>query len=153
MSALEVGKALEESASTDAMHVVEELVTATGSSLMTRDFPAFAARFRFPHFIVTELGEREVTSADELRQTFQKVVDHYQLLGVDHMERFCGYAEFVSKMEIHCIHETRLYRGKNLVQQPFSVRSRLTYENDAWKIYSADYSISDSLRYVRALIE
>ena len=136
-----------------AMSVVEELVTATGRALLENDFQNFSRRFMFPHFVVTQSGDREVRSVDELRITFDAVIDHYRLSGVDRMERYCVFGNFIDNTTIECAHESRLFHSDTPVQQPFIAQSILKRHCGEWKIYSTEYLISDSLRYLRALIQ
>ncbi|MEM8777056.1 MAG: hypothetical protein AAGF53_18655 [Pseudomonadota bacterium] len=136
-----------------ALRVVEELATATGTALLEDDFPSFARRFLFPHFVVTQSGDRQVNSLDELRITFDQVIDHYRLSGVDRMERYCVYGRFSDIETIECAHETRLFQQDKLVQQPFIAQSVLKLQSGEWKIYSTEYMIADSLRYLRALTQ
>lgn len=135
------------------MRVLEQLATATGTALLEADFNSFANCFMFPHFVVTQSGERDVQSIDDLRSIFDKVIGHYRLSGVDRMERYCVFGTFIDDRTIECAHESRLFKGHSLVQQPFVAQSKLKRLGDTWKIYSTQYSIADSLRYVRALTE
>ncbi len=136
-----------------ALDILEELVAATGTAIMQNDFESFAGKFSLPLLVTTLSGERRLHNQEELEGSFVRVIEHYELSGVERMERTCISGEFFGAECVVGVHETRLYRENYLVQSPFRVRSILIFQSEEWKIRETNYSIDDSLRYIRALTE
>lgn len=135
----------------DARAVSETLLEATGNSLLTADGAQFLRCFRSKLEVVTDLGTRLIQDPYEHNQAFERVLWHYRASGVNRLERDYVAADFIRRDAILLVHESRVYSGNTLTQDPFLVMSELHHIDGAWQIGYCNYAVQDSLRFSRAI--
>lgn len=132
--------------------IAHRFLEITGRALDEGDICAFRDCFGERLTLATRVGEREVVSGPEIDATFGRVRGHYQRQRVSRMTR-----RLLATLDVHAdmfvsVHETRLYHGRRLVQEPFKTLSTFRRIDGRWRIVDSCYAISGSPDHERALL-
>lgn len=133
-------------------NTARDFLEITGRAMNEGDFGAFRACFGDTLTLATSLGEREVLTDAEFEATFGRVRWHYRSLRVTRMARRLLHTLQVRADTFVSVHETRLYRGRSLVQEPFRTLSTYNLVDGRWRIVDSCYAISDSPCHDRAIL-
>jgi len=131
--------------------IAETLLRETGDAIVSGDFAKFEACFRLPQYVETEIGRRLVSTPEELREVYERVRWHYRVKRVTSLERHCISSAFLNPTTILSTHETHLWSGTSLVQDPYRVLSEISLTDGTWQISGCGYDIADSQSHNRAL--
>lgn len=136
---------------TTAKDVAEHLLETTGTALMSGEFELFLSCFLLPNEICTSDGCRMIRTAEDLRDMFDGVRQHFRVQNVTHLIRNCIGAEFIDPDTIRSTHVSRLVSGTLYCQEPYPVISTVNRTGGAWLISHSEYAIVGEPLHVRAL--
>lgn len=116
----------------------------------SRDFDTFASCFVIPNVIKTPLATCTIDTRDDLRATFQRVLDSYDALGVIDQHRQITHAVFhdVETIEAHFV--SRLVLDGPRFGADVESRGVLRLTNGRWQIAEHVY-VTSSAPLTRAL--
>ncbi|MEL6689195.1 MAG: hypothetical protein AAFP28_02645 [Pseudomonadota bacterium] len=127
------------------------MLDKTGEALLSRRFEDFSDSFTIPTIVETFEGRRSLDSLDELRDAFNGVCTHYQLLRATDLVRHIVAAQFDGEDTIRSTHECRVLSGTQLAQAPFAVYSKIIRQDTTWRIAESIYVLEGAPKYTRAL--
>ena len=135
-----------------AREVAEDLLDRSGRGLTSGDFDLFADCFTLPKEMETFDGRRVIETRAELEAVFNDVRAYYQKIGMTRVDRHIVDAEYRNPTCIVSTHQTHVFSGEELVQQPFDVLSVLAEKNGVWRVRHSEYAITDSTEHNAALV-
>lgn len=109
---------------------------------MTEDFDLMHPHFDLP-YTVSGLGDvTTVDKQDQLRALFERACQHYQSLGVVHIDRVCTLAEIKDGNVLSGFYQTRLLTHDNqLARPPYAAMGEMIYDQGRWKIKRGNYAV------------
>lgn len=137
---------------TTARDIAEDLLDRSGRGLTQGDFKLFECCFTLPKEMETFGGRRVIRTREEMKAVFNDVRAYYRKIGMTRVDRHVVDAEFRNPTCIVSTHQSRVYAGDELIQQPFDVLSVIELLEGAWRIRHSEYAITDSADHNSALV-
>lgn len=130
--------------------IASDMLEVTRQAYQSRDFDAFAACFLIPNVVQTPHATHRIETRDDLRATFDRMLENFDALGVIDMHRRITHAVFHDAETIEAHFESR-----HVLQGPqfgADVRSKgfLRLVDGRWRIAEHVY-ITNSAPLIRAL--
>ena len=135
-----------------AREIAEDLLDRSGRGLTGGDFALFERCFILPKQMETFDGRRVVSTREEMRAVYDDVRAYYKSIGMTRVDRYIVDAEFRNPTCIVSAHQSRVYAGEELIQQPFDVLSVIEFVGGEWRIRHSEYAITDSSDHNNALV-
>ncbi len=135
-----------------AREIAEDLLDRSGRGLTEGDFDLFERCFALPNEMETFEGRRVIETREEMRAVFDDVRAYYDRIGRTRVDRFIVDAEFRNSTCIVSTHQSHVYAGEDLAQQPFDVLSVIELQDGVWRIRHSEYAITDSKDHSNALV-
>lgn len=127
----------------DAKAVHERLLEATRQAYLADDEDAFIACFLLPQTIVTQDGQRQMETRDDLRDIYRHTRSRFLALGVTDLIRVAIAAEYVAPDRIRTTHVSYVLQGRKLVTPPYPNTGELVRLPEGWRISSSEYGSTD----------
>lgn len=137
---------------TTARAIVEAMLKRTSDAILDNDFGTMNACFALPFTVETAEEKLTVTTEDEHRAMFDRLVEGYRTKNVTEIIRVCEVAEFVTPLVIRSLHISHLMAGNLRVDEPMPTLATTQLIDGAWRITSAQYAASSSLPVGRAIV-
>ncbi|MGP6089528.1 hypothetical protein [Antarctobacter jejuensis] len=137
-----------------AFAVASGLLEATGATLRSGDFDAFARCFHLPNTLATIGGIRRLSNQQEMKQAFDEIRAHYDALDLGLLDRWIAAALFDGPDLIRSCHVTRFIdRGGAVTRPTVAALGRLERRDGGdWRISGTQYSVHQDSDYGKALL-
>ena len=135
-----------------AREIAEDLLDRSGMGLTEGDFDLFETCFALPNEMETFDGRRAIVTRADLQAVYDAVRAYYHQIGRTRVDRHIVDAEFRNPTCIVSTHQSRVYAGEELAQQPFEVHSVIELQDGVWRIRRSEYAITDSSDHNNAIV-
>lgn len=134
-----------------AREIIEVMLRRTSDAILTNDFAAMNACFALPLLLETKETELILTTEDEHRKLFERLVEGYVVKGVTDIIRVCEVAEFLEPNVIRSLHISHIMAGDQRVDDPMPTVATTELFEDGWRITAAQYAASKNVPVGRAM--
>lgn len=118
------------------------MMARTRDAVLQNDFEAMSACFSLPFVHETEDIKCVVSTKEEHRRFFNKLIERYRTKNVTDIIRICEDAQFVSPTVIRSLHVSHLMSGNTRVDAPMPTLATTELFGDTWRITAAQYIAS-----------
>ncbi len=127
--------------------IYQEALNAVSSAVMATDFHAYAAMIDVPYLIHTAGADLLVSTAAELRPTFDALSQGLKARGVTHYERVGRAADYVARDRIEGWHHTHALAEGEPLAYPHLSRHMLVRRGERWLFSEAHYDMIAATRW------
>lgn len=128
----------------EAIVIYQRLLDAINDCYLTRDFETFSTMVHVPHYFRTNNDNFVLRDWDEMRDLFNRYLDHIEQQGMTNYIRRCTSASFKTRDRIEGTHESHMIKGANHVTPPFSATSMLMRIGKRWLVCASDNRIDET---------
>ena len=129
------------------LEIFQAALDAASKVVREADFPAYMALIDLPYLVQTRNATFLVASAEEMRPTFDAIVNGLRARGITHYERVARSADYVARDRIDGWHYSHLIADGERVASPHLSRHALVRRGDRWLFSQAQYDMLDSTEW------
>ncbi|MEL6684098.1 MAG: hypothetical protein AAFN63_11855 [Pseudomonadota bacterium] len=134
-----------------AREIIEVMLLRTSKAILDNDFTAMNACFALPLLLETKETELIITTEQEHREMFDRLVEGYVCKGVTDIIRVCEVAEFLEPNVIRSLHISHIMAGDQRVDDPLPTIATTELFDDGWRITAAQYAATTNVPVGRAM--
>ncbi|RYI35174.1 MAG: hypothetical protein EON48_01250 [Acetobacteraceae bacterium] len=120
----------------------QRALNVVSKAILEGDFETYLAQIDLPYLVHTETARHLMSSADDLRATFETLSRGLAARGVTHYERIARTADYVASNRIEGLHYTHLIANGSHVAYPHSSRHAIVRRGTRWLFSEAHYQIT-----------
>jgi len=126
-----------------AKEISEEILEVTAQAMLSNDFESFAPWFHLPHYISSTKDKVKLTTREETRVMFDKVVEYYTLYRVTELIRIVEVSEYLTPTRIEATHITHVMSGSQRVVGSYPCYSVLKLTDGRWQLHNSQYAVDE----------
>jgi hypothetical protein len=123
------------------LSIYQRALDRVSQAVMAGDFDAYLAQIDLPYLVQTETVRHLLSSADDLRPTFEALTKGLAARGVTHYERLARAADYADCDRIEGWHYTHLIADGQQVEWPKRSSHVIVRRGAEWYFSEADYPI------------
>ena len=134
-----------------AREIIEPMLRKTSTAILTNDFDAMNDCFSLPLLLETSETKMIISSVEEHRRLFERLVEGYFSRNVTDIIRVCEVAEYVAPTVIRSLHISHVMSGDQRVDDPMPTLATTELIDGSWKIVAAQNAASKNVPVGRAM--
>ncbi|MFC3086421.1 hypothetical protein [Tabrizicola soli] len=129
------------------LEIFQRALDAANRAMREGGFAAYMQLLDLPFLVQTRRATFLVASAEEMRPTFDAIVNGLRARGITHYERIARTADFVARDRIDGWHYSHLIADGERVASPHLSRHSLVRRGDRWLFSQAQYDMLDGTEW------
>lgn len=121
------------------LDIFQKALDAVTEAVQAGDFPAYMALIDLPYLVQTRNATFLVTTAEEMRPTFEAMSNGLRTRGITHYERVARAADYVARDRIDGWHYSHLMVNGERIASPHLSRHALVRRGHRWLFSEAQY--------------
>lgn len=123
------------------LDIFQQALDEVAQAFRDEDFDAYMALLALPYLVQTGRARHLITSADEMRPTFDTLLRSMKPRGITHYERIARSADYVARDRIEGWHRSHLIANGESLAYPQLSRHALVRRGDRWLFSEAQYDM------------
>lgn len=129
------------------LSIYQSALNVVSEAVLSGDFERYTAMIDLPYLIQTANANLLVSTADELRPTFDTMREGLKERGVTHFERVARSADYVSRDRIEGWHHTHLIADGEQIAYPYPASHVMVRRGEDWLFSEAQYDMIKAARW------
>jgi hypothetical protein len=123
------------------LEIYQQVLDIVSDAVMSGDFDTYLAQIDLPYLVQTETSRHLLSSAEDLRPTFDVLAQGLAARGVTHYERLARAADYVDRDRIEGWHYTHLIADGQHIAYPKRSSHAIVRRGSRWLLSEANYPI------------
>jgi hypothetical protein len=126
------------------LDIFQQALDAVTRAFRAADFDAYMALLDLPYLVQTRTATHLITSAEQMRPTFDALAQGLKARGISHYERVARSADYVARDRIEGWHHSHLIADGEPLAYPHLSRHALVRRGGRWLFSEAQYDMIEA---------